>query len=64
LCRCFKLYQSSAPLQTPSNPLTPLNPPPKVNVRDALLRTITYDAPNGKQYRLKPASELATLLVR
>lgn len=36
--------------------------PPKVNLRDALLRTIAYDAPNGKQYRLK--EKVATLLVR
>ena len=37
----------------------------QANVRDALLRTISFDAPNGgKQYRLKPADELATLLVR
>jgi hypothetical protein len=37
---------------------------PKVNLRDALLRTISYDAPNGKAYRLRPEAELATLLVR
>jgi len=35
-----------------------------VNLRDALLRTISFDAPNGKQYRLRPVEELATLLVR
>jgi malate synthase len=36
----------------------------QVNVRDALLRTISFTAPNGKQYRLKPPAELATLIVR
>jgi hypothetical protein len=35
-----------------------------VNVRDALLRTLAYDAPSGRAYRLKPTGELATLLIR
>lgn len=33
-------------------------------MRDALLRTISFDAPNGKAYRLKHPTQLATLLVR
>ena len=37
----------------------------QVNLRDALDRTIAIEGgANGKSYRLKPASELATLLVR
>jgi hypothetical protein len=36
----------------------------QVNLRDANRRTIVFDAPNGKQYRLRPDNELATLLVR
>jgi hypothetical protein len=35
----------------------------QVNLRDANRRTIVFDAPNGKQYRLRPDNELATLLV-
>ena len=41
-----------------------LTGPWQVNIRDALLRTIGFTAPNGKQYRLRPAEELATLIVR
>lgn len=33
-------------------------------MRDALLRTVAFDAPNGKRYRLRPGNELATLIVR
>ena len=36
----------------------------QVNVRDALLRTISFDAPNGKAYRLATDHAPATLLVR
>ncbi|GBF96400.1 malate synthase [Raphidocelis subcapitata] len=36
----------------------------QVNIRDALLGTISFTAPNGKSYRLKPKGELATLIVR
>lgn len=36
----------------------------QVNIRDALLRTISFTAPNGKQYRLKPVDQLATMIVR
>jgi hypothetical protein len=36
----------------------------QVNLRDALRRTITFTAPNGKYYKLRPEGELATLLVR
>ncbi|ADD44641.1 malate synthase A [Stackebrandtia nassauensis DSM 44728] len=35
----------------------------QLNLRDALDRTIDFDA-GGKQYRLKPAGELATIVVR
>ncbi|EFJ40428.1 hypothetical protein VOLCADRAFT_109454 [Volvox carteri f. nagariensis] len=35
-----------------------------VNLRDAIRRTISYTAPNGKQYRLRGDGKLATLLVR
>lgn len=35
-----------------------------VNLRDALRRTITYNVPGGKYYKLRPENELATLLVR
>ncbi|GLC37368.1 hypothetical protein PLESTB_001594800 [Pleodorina starrii] len=35
-----------------------------VNLRDAIRRTITYSAPNGKQYKLRDDGKLATLLVR
>jgi hypothetical protein len=48
----------------PTHPPLPSPYPTQVNVRDALLRTISFTAANGKQYRLKPANELATLLVR
>lgn len=36
----------------------------QVNLRDALLRTITYTAPNGKYYALRKDGKVATLLVR
>eukprot|EP00879_Flechtneria_rotunda_P006759 GHRR01007103.1.p1 GENE.GHRR01007103.1~~GHRR01007103.1.p1 ORF type:complete len:246 (+),score=50.02 GHRR01007103.1:43-780(+) len=36
----------------------------QLNLRDANRRTIVYEAPNGKQYRLRPENELATLIVR
>eukprot|EP00775_Hariotina_reticulata_P005060 gene5060-5301_t len=36
----------------------------QLNMRDALRRTISYRGPNGKEYRLRPENELATLLVR
>lgn len=35
-----------------------------VNLRDANLRSISFAAPGGKVYRLRPERELATLLVR
>lgn len=35
-----------------------------INLRDALRRTITYKAPNGKYYKLRDDGKIATLLVR
>lgn len=35
-----------------------------VNLRDALRRNISFTAPNGKQYKLRPDGKLATLIVR
>lgn len=35
-----------------------------INLRDALKRTITYSAPNGKFYKLRSDAPVATLLVR
>lgn len=36
----------------------------QVNLRDAVRRTISYEAPNGKYYKLRDDGKLATLLVR
>ncbi|TPX30634.1 malate synthase [Synchytrium microbalum] len=36
----------------------------QLNLRDAVRRTVTYEAPNGKYYKLRPDGKLATLLVR
>lgn len=35
-----------------------------INLRDALRRTITFKAPNGKYYKLRDDGKVATLLVR
>jgi len=35
-----------------------------VNLRDALRRTISFVAPNGKYYKLRPEKDLSTLIVR
>ncbi|ORX94279.1 malate synthase A, partial [Basidiobolus meristosporus CBS 931.73] len=36
----------------------------QINMRDALRRTITFTAPNGKYYKLRDDGKIATLLVR
>lgn len=58
--------QTSSPLTGQTTDARPVKPTktPQVNIRDALLRTISFTAPNGKAYRLRPEAELATLIVR
>ncbi|TPX35631.1 malate synthase [Synchytrium endobioticum] len=36
----------------------------QLNLRDAVRRTITFEAPNGKYYKLRDDGKLATLIVR
>ena len=57
-------YTYMADFEDSNSPTWANNLDGQVNLRDAINRRVDFKASNGKQYKLRPVHELATLIVR
>lgn len=57
-------YTYMADFEDSNSPTWANNLDGQVNMRDAIHRKIDFSLPNGKSYKLKPAGQTATLIVR
>lgn len=57
-------YTYMADFEDSNSPTWANNLDGQVNLRDAINRKVDFKAKNGKEYKLKPSNELATLIVR
>ncbi|CAD6887909.1 unnamed protein product, partial [Tilletia caries] len=57
-------YTYMADFEDSNSPTWSNNLDGQVNLHDAIFRKVDFKASNGKEYKLRPAGQLATLIVR